>query len=108
MGADGAELKVVTVCEHGLNRSVVARWLLQQQGHEVIPVGLERHSDATLTMLYDWADRIVVLDARLSARVPAEKLVVWDVGPDVYPHHYHPDLVRRLRAFPALDPCHNG
>jgi hypothetical protein len=99
-------LKVVTVCAQGLNRSVVARWLLQHAGHEVIPVGLDRTSAETLAMLYAWADRIVVLDARLCARVECacecEKMVVWDVGPDVYPQHYHPELVRRLRAFPAL------
>jgi hypothetical protein len=96
-------MKLVTVCEEGLNRSVAARWLLQYVGHEVIPVGLNRHTDETLQMLYAWADRVVVLDRRLSARVPAEKLVVWDVGPDRYPHHYHPELVRRLRRFPAIE-----
>jgi len=95
-------MKVVTVCEEGLNRSVAARWLLQYAGHEVIPVGLNRHSAETLQMLYDWADKVIVLDRRLSARVPTEKLIVWDVGPDRYPHHYHPDLVRRLRQFPAI------
>jgi hypothetical protein len=95
-------MKVLTVCEEGLNRSVAARWLLQHQGHEVIPVGLNRHTQDTLDMLYAWAERVVLLDARLRGRVPVENLVVWDVGPDRYPHHYHPDLVRQLRAFPAL------
>jgi hypothetical protein len=95
-------VKLVTVCEEGLNRSVAARWLLQHLGHEVIAVGLNRHSEETLQMLYAWADRVVVLDGRLSARVPPDKLVLWDVGPDRYPHHYHPDLVRLLRLFPAI------
>jgi hypothetical protein len=95
-------MKVLTVCEHGLNRSVAARWLLQHQGHEAIPVGLECHSADTLDLLYAWADRILLLDARLRSRLPTENLTVWDVGPDRYPHHYHPDLVRQLRAFPPL------
>jgi hypothetical protein len=95
-------MKLVTVCEEGLNRSVAARWLLQYVGHEVIPVGLNRHSDETLQMLYDWADRVVVLDKRLSARVPRDKLVLWDVGPDRYPRGFHPELVRRLRLFPII------
>jgi hypothetical protein len=97
-------VRVLTVCEEGLNRSVAARWLLQYSGHEVIPVGLNRHTDQTLEMLYAWADRVIVLDRRLAQRVPKDKLVVWDVGPDHYyqPGRFHPDLVRRLRAFPRL------
>jgi hypothetical protein len=94
-------MRLLTVCEEGLNRSVAARWLLQHLGHEVIPVGLNRTTAETLAMLYAWADRVIVLDARLSGQVPADKLVVWDVGPDRYPHHYDPDLVRQLRAFPT-------
>jgi len=97
-------LRILTVCEEGLNRSVAARWLLQHAGHEVIPIGLNRTSTDTLNLLLDWADRVVVLDRRLLEchQLPVEKLLLWDVGPDVYPHHYHPDLVRQLRAFPAL------
>ena len=95
--------RILTVCEEGLNRSVAARWLLQHQGHEVIPVGLNRHSESTLSMLYDWADRVVLLDARLGGHLPVENLTLWDVGPDsLYPHHLNSDLVARLRAFPAL------
>jgi len=99
-------MRVLTICEHGINRSVAARWLLQHQGHEVIPVGLNRHSESTLSMLYAWADRVVLLDARLRGRLPVEigaQLTLWDVGPDsLYPHHLNPDLVARLRAFPTL------
>lgn len=98
-------MKILAVCEEGLNRSVAARWLLQYGGHEVIPIGLNRHTPETLQMLYDWADKVIVLDRRLSARVPHDaKFVLWDLGSDGYPvlRAFHPDLVRRLRAFPAL------
>jgi len=99
-------MKVLAVCGEGLNRSVCVRMLLQYVGHEVIPVGLNRHTDETLQMLYDWADRVIVLDRGLAARVPQDKLLVWDVGPDRYStaRAFDPDLVRRLRAFPALVP----
>jgi hypothetical protein len=104
-------MRVVTVCEEGLNRSVVARWMLQHQGHEVIPVGLRRTSPDTLAMLFDWADVVLLLDARLRGQLSVENLIVWDVGPDLFPHHYNAELVRRLRAFgqlqqsAALDRC---
>jgi hypothetical protein len=96
-------VKILTVCEEGLNRSVAARWLLQHQGHEVIPIGLNRTTPDTLHMLFDWADRIILLDMRLVIHAPPAKLIVWDVGPDHYEHHYHPDLVRQLRQFPPLE-----
>lgn len=93
-------MKVLTICEDGINRSVAARWLLQHEGHEVIAIGYQRHSLATLEMLYDWADLIVVLDAELASFVPPIKLVVWHVGPAaLYPHHLNTDLVRKLRGF---------
>jgi galactitol-specific phosphotransferase system IIB component len=100
-------MKILAVCEHGINRSVAARWMLQHEGHEVIPIGLEHtvtHLTAeTLAMLYMWADVVIVLDARLADRMLPEKMVVWDVGPDtLYPHHLNPDLVARLRSFPPL------
>jgi len=90
---------VLTVCEQGVNRSTTAQWMLQfAPDREVISAGLKRLSPETLGMLYDWADRVVLLDGRYRRDVPSDKLVLWDVGPDRYPHHFNADLVRRLRA----------
>jgi predicted protein tyrosine phosphatase len=88
-------MKILTVCERGLNRSVTAKYLLQDD-HEVIAAGLNLAPD-TLRMLYDWADRIVLLDARFSEGIPAGKLVLCDVGPDRYEHHYNRELLLWLR-----------
>lgn len=93
-------MKIITVCQQGINRSVTAKWLLQfHPGNEVIAAGLGLQQN-TLKMLYDWADRVILLDADLQpvAGIPDEKLVVWDVGPDRFEHHFNKELLRLLRA----------
>lgn len=91
-------MRVLTVCERGLNRATTAQWLLQHEPDtEVISAGLHTLSADTLSMLYAWADRIVLLDGRYRDAIPADKLVSWDVGPDRFEHHFNPELVRLLR-----------
>lgn len=93
-------MKILTVCERGLNRSTTAQWLLSHEPDtEVISAGVLTLSPETMQMLVDWADKIVLLDGRYREGWPAEKLVVWDVGPDIFEHHLNPDLVRILRNF---------
>jgi len=99
-------LKILTLCELGLNRSVTAKWMLQFRDHQVLAAGTKNLSRDTLKMLYDWADRIILLDKSLEAKadVPPSKLTVWDVGSDTYPHHFNPDLLARLRKLAAAEP----
>jgi hypothetical protein len=99
-------VKILTVCEHGLNRSVTAKWMLQYRDHQVIAAGINNLSRATLSMLYDWADRVILLDKSLEARadVPPAKLTVWDVGADTYPHHFNAELLAKLRRLAAAEP----
>lgn len=94
-------MKIVTLCEQGVNRSVTAKWLLQfHPGNEVIAAGTGLQPE-TLSMLYDWAERVIVLDRRLIplAGVPPEKLVLWDVGPDRFEHHFNKELLGLLRQY---------
>jgi hypothetical protein len=95
-------VRIVTVCEEGLNRSVAAKWLLQWR-NEVIAIGTARTSPDTLAMLWSWADRVILLDASLKPQppIPPAKLVLWDVGPDRWPRPMHPDLVSILRRHGA-------
>src|SRR5258708_29933733 len=92
-------MRIVTVCEQGLNRSVTAKWVLQFRKHEVIAAGVKNLSPETLAMLYGWADRIILLDARFVDGIPADKLLVWDVGPDRFhtEGRFHPELVALIR-----------
>jgi hypothetical protein len=88
-------MRILTLCERGLNRSVTAKYLLGFD-HEVIAAGLDL-APATLDMLYAWAERIVLLDARFAQGIPADKLLLCNVGPDHYPYHYNPELLACLR-----------
>lgn len=88
------------MCERGLNRSTTAQWLLQKEPDtEVVSAGLLTLSAETLKMLFEWADRIVLLDGRYAREIPRDKLVLWDVGPDRYEHHFNSELVFLVRAF---------
>lgn len=98
-------MRILTVCAEGINRSVAAKWLLQyrtidgQHEHEALSVGINCTSEQTRQMLYDWADRIILLDARFAADIPTDKLVVWDVGEDRFFNGFHPELIDILREF---------
>jgi predicted protein tyrosine phosphatase len=93
-------MRILALCERGLNRSTTAQYLLQDEPDtEILSAGLRVLSPQTLRMLFDWADRIILLDARFTQGIPPEKLVVWDVGPDRYEHHFNPELVRLLRSY---------
>lgn len=96
-------MKVLTVCEQGLNRSVTAKWLLQHHGHEVIAAGTANLSPETFDMLCKWAERIILLDRSLPFNdLDEDKLIVWDVGADHYEHHYNRELVANLRRYDAV------
>lgn len=90
-------MKILVVCEQGNNRSVTVAHHLKYWGHDVIPAGLATNSAATIQMLADWADRIILTDYK--QRLESTKTQVWDIGPDVYPRPFNRDLlsvVRRL------------
>lgn len=98
-------MRVLTLCAMGHNRSVTAKWLLMHDGHEVIAAGVSNLSAATLSMLYAWADRIVLLDkCLLNSAMPKDKLVDWDVGRDRFPTHLNPELLGLLRRLKELRP----
>lgn len=85
-------MKILTLCEQGLNRSVVAKYMLQNVGHQVLAAGVLRQDRQTLAMLFAWADLVILMDKRYASRVvdcPKDKLRVWDVGPDRF--HWEPD-----------------
>lgn len=98
-------MRIVTVCEEGLNRSVAAKWLLQWR-NEVLSTGTARMSPYTLAMLWTWAERVILLDATLKPDppIPPHKLVVWHLGPDRWPRPFPPDLLRLLRQYGAATP----
>lgn len=65
--------RVLTVCQGGNVRSVMARFLLNYKyGFDALACGWEPNSDETKTMLYEWADIIVPMNKDFSEKIPAE------------------------------------
>ena len=55
----GDTLKILAVCDKGVNRSVHIASLLKFRGHDTIPVGVDTASPETLKMLLGWADMVI-------------------------------------------------
>ena len=101
-------MKIVTVCEQGLNRSLhaafIMRWKRKIDGggfNDVVPLGIKVSSPELQKMLFDWADWIILTDAQFKDLIPAEyatKLKLWDVGADKWHRPFNKELLDLLRA----------
>lgn len=97
-------MKILCVCQHGVNRSTVLATLLKLEYGEsdALACGVDRNSPATLEMLFDWADKIFVVDQyvlnQLKTRgIMNDKVILIDVGTDIWGQHHHPELQQTLR-----------
>jgi protein-tyrosine-phosphatase len=94
-------MKIAVFCKGGITRSAAMANELKRYGHDVLAAGLGYNAPETIQMLTDWADRIVVMQKELVQLVPMSgrgKMVVADVGPDVWTNSSDPDLVARVRV----------
>lgn len=98
-------MKIVTTCQGGHVRSVALKYLLTYKyNHEVLACGWESNTLETRTMLYNWADYIVIMQREMEQYIPDEfktdggrrKLYCYDVGPDNYGNPFHPQLQKML------------
>lgn len=70
---------------------------LKTFGHDAIAVSYDWNGDEVLDMLYDWADKIIVMRNKFLDRVPSkysDKIVMCDVGEDIWGNPLHPELQR--------------
>lgn len=92
--------KILIQCQGGQVRSVAFKFLLTYRyGHEALTCGWESNSPETRRMLYDWADTIIVVEGCYAGKVPEEyqdKMMVLEVGPDVYGNAFHPVLQEKV------------
>jgi len=99
-------MKILAMCQGGHVRSVSAKFLLHygQMGtpygqgplHDVICCGWQSNSDETKIMLYQWADKIIVMDENFKKFIPPiyhPKTIVFHVGDDVFGAAFHPELM---------------
>ena len=79
-------MKILCLCHRGNSRSVALAWILKDHmGQEAIATGMEIMSEETKKMLFDWAERIILVDKNFLPEIPEkyrDKLKIWDVGPD--------------------------
>jgi predicted protein tyrosine phosphatase len=94
-------MKILCVCEGGSNRSVGLTNLLKDnpvQNHDAVAVGWRFNDFDTLAMLCAWAQIIVVMEPYMVEKIPPackDKIKVCDVGPDIYGHPKHPELIQK-------------
>jgi CheY-like chemotaxis protein len=91
-------MRILVVCDQGVNRSVTLAHQLKYLGHDVLSAGLARNSQETLELLFDWAEKIITTEGCQS--IPeqhAAKTELWDIGPDYYPRPHNKALLRIVR-----------
>lgn len=100
-------MRVLCLCQKGNSRSVVLAWLLRKRfGHEALPAGMVTTSRKTREMLYQWADRIILVVPRYSHWIPEEhrgKLRVIDAMGDPFKSHDAALLKRYEAQLPAME-----
>jgi hypothetical protein len=84
-------MRVLCLCQKGNSRSVILAYLLRKLFKcEAIPAGMVSTSRSTRKMLYQWADRIILVVPRYQHWIPEEfrdKLRVIDAGGDPFKGH---------------------
>jgi hypothetical protein len=91
-------MKILVLCDEGNNRSVTLAHQLKYWGNDVIAAGVKRNSLETIGMLCNWADRVILTEASQLEYfnfngIQADKVDVWDIGPDVYPRPFNKELL---------------
>jgi predicted protein tyrosine phosphatase len=97
-------MKFLCVCEMGSVRSGAMALALKNYGaSDTLQCGWRSGSPETLRMLTTWADAIVVMQPEmidlLTEKIGAfdyDKILVIDVGPDIYGHPMHATLIQYL------------
>ena len=98
-------MKILCVCEGGNVRSVALAYALKHEvnpRHDALAMGLVTNNPDTQLMLFNWAERIIVMEERLKEPIPPifhSKVSVCEVGPDRYGIYVHPDLIKLVREY---------
>lgn len=90
-------MKVLCLCAGGAVRSVTLAFVLKYEYKiDAIAASLEKNSENTLKMLYEWADRIIVVQVGMEDNIPVEyleKTLCLDIGPDRWGASLHKELL---------------
>lgn len=102
-------MKILALCQGGHVRSVSAKFILHygQMGtpygkgplHDVLCCGWQSNSKETKLLLFEWADKIIIMDEKFRQFIPSiyhDKLLVFHVGDDVFGAAFHPELMKMV------------
>ena len=94
-------MKFLVICAGGNIRSrSFVHDLMYRRGHEAMSASHDKQTDETLKMLFEWADRIIVVQPKYAERVTSDhkhKVKVLDVGPDEFGSPWHFILQDRMQ-----------
>jgi len=100
-------MKILCVCEGGNVRSVACAYVFKYEyGYDALAVSSRKNNLETHQMLWEWADRIIVMQPEFKRFILPQyqvKVTTYDVGPDVWGNCLHPELVGLIRAFVIND-----
>jgi len=100
-------MKILCVCQGGNNRSVHLAYVCKARHHDAIAVGTDWQSRDTLILLATWADRILIVDPWVEAKLLGyllgveglvSKCTLLPVGPDRWPMPHTQELIRLSEA----------
>jgi len=100
-------MKILCLCEGGNVRSVACSYLLKyMHGQDALAASIAKNSAATLIMLCEWADKIIVMERMMKVMIIGrfqEKVSVYDVGPDRWGNAFHPQLIEQIEMLIQQD-----
>ena len=86
------------MCQGGNCRSVGLAFVLKYgYGHDALACGWEKNSESTREMLFNWADRIFIVEESFKQYIPEkyeEKVTVYELGPDRWFNSLHNNLLQ--------------
>ena len=101
-------MKVLVVCQRGNSRSSSLAYILKDgYGHDAIAIGLESNGEEVKELLYNWAEKIILVDNRFVSQIPEKyksKLKIWDVGPDRFFLGVVPELMQLYQDYMKNNP----
>lgn len=89
-------MKILCVCRAGVVRSVALSKILRELfGHDAVPVSSKFNSLETLTLLFNWADKIIFVDPALRKGLPDKfsRKAITIMIPDSWHDATHPELI---------------
>lgn len=93
-------MKILVCCKHGNNRSSCIGLLLKGLSHDVLNCGLDKNSQTTQEMLFNWAEKIIVVEKIMTLKIPSEylkKTITLEMGEDKWGRSFNPDMMKLAR-----------